>query len=111
MDHAQLGVVEPGHHLVEEDQPGLAGQGAGQLEESPFVQIQVGHLVAMAVTETDHGQDLPANGQRFAFGTAAGIRAEDRPQGGVLEDAHARKDPGGLLDHGDAQPGGRCGGG
>ena len=59
----QLGVVEPGHHLVEQQQPGPAGEGAGELEEPLLVEVQRADVVVAAAGEARRTRVPPRPGR------------------------------------------------
>src|SRR4029453_7710938 len=49
----QLGVVEPGHHLVEQQQAGPTGEGPGELEEPLLVEVQRAGVLVYASGQAD----------------------------------------------------------
>ena len=97
----QLGVVEPGHHLVEQEQPRPAGQRPGEVEEALLVEVERADVVVAARVEVDEPERLLGAGVRLRLAGPATDRTEHGAEHHVLAHRHLAERPRRLQDHGD----------
>ena len=101
----QLGVVEPGHHLVEEQQPGSTGERPGEIEEALLVEVERADVV---VGRGPPGATNPsASSARSNAVACVGPpigRTEQGAEHDVLADRHLGERARRLQDHGDPGP-------
>ena len=73
----QLGVVEAGHHLVQQENAGLAGDSPGQLQEPQLVQVESADMVVPSLLQAHEregviGDGDPDHDREAAFGHQVG---------------------------------------
>src|SRR5262245_44165446 len=91
---------EPREHLVEQDQAGLGGERAGEIEKLPLEKIQ---LVRQRVGPGGEAGEGEPGTRRALSGRPAETAAEHRRQRDVVEDAQPAKRAGDLIGPGQTE--------
>ena len=96
----ELGVVEAGHHLVEQHEAGPAGELASELEESLLVEVQAADGLVAPIGKTDEVEHVGRSAHGLLL--APTRPAEQCTERRVLPDGHRLEGPRCLQHHGHA---------
>jgi hypothetical protein len=96
----QLCIVETRHHLIEYEQPGLAGNGPGQFKEALLVEVEITDGFAASPGQTDKRKGLTGKLEGLLFLLVCPRPAKESAKSYILKNGHCGKVARRLLHHG-----------